>query len=187
LPRLAGSGTEVETCARLWPSATTLIGARAVPEELSRQLAHAPAVVHLATHVVPAPDLPAENLLALGAGPRHAPAFLGPEWIGAHRLPGSLVVMTGCRSGSGSISASEGLMGLTRAWLRAGAGRVLSTYWPMLDDGGALVTEFYRQLLHHGNSSAEALRLAQVTMLRQGDWRADPKYWAAYFLIGYPE
>jgi len=95
--------------------------------------------------------------------------------------------MNGCRSGSGVISAGEGLMGLTRAWLRAGASRVLSTYWPTLDDGGALTSEFYRQLTTNRFSTAEALRRAQLAMIAHGDLRADPRYWAAYFLIGYPD
>jgi CHAT domain-containing protein len=187
LSRLAASAAEVDACAKLWPSTQILMGERAVPEELSRELARGPAAVHMAIHVVPAPDSPNENLVALGGGPRGQPAFVGPEWIGAHRLPGTLVVMNGCRSGSGVVSAGEGLMGLTRAWLRAGASRVLSTYWPTLDDQGALAAAFYRELLHNGVSAAEALRQAQLSMIAHTDWRADPQYWAAYFLIGYPE
>ena len=67
------------------------------------------------------------------------------------------------------------------------ASRVLSTYWPTLDDGGALTSEFYRQLTTNRFSTAEALRRAQLAMIAHGDWRADPRYWAAYFLIGYPD
>lgn len=187
LTRLAGSAAEVETCSRLWPSSELLTGARAVPDELSQSLQRPPAAVHLAIHVVPAPDAPRENLVALGGGPHGRPAFIGPEWIGAQRLPGTLVVMNGCRSGSGVVAAGEGLMGLTRAWLRAGASRVLSTYWPTLDDGGALAAAFYRQLVGERVTTAEALRRAQLSMISQSDWHSDPQYWAAYFLIGYPE
>ena len=107
LTRLAGSAAEIGACARYWPSADLLLGERAVPAELTRSLASAPVAVHLAVHVVPAPDSPGENLVALGGGPHGRPSFVGPEWIGAHRLPGSLVVMNGCRSGSGFISAGE--------------------------------------------------------------------------------
>ena len=78
-------------------------------------------------------------------------------------------------------------MGLTRAWLRAGASRVVSTYWPTQDDGGQLTAAFYRELIGAHASTPEALRRAQVAMIRQTGWRADPQYWAAYFLIGYPE
>ena len=66
-------------------------------------------------------------------------------------------------------------MGLTRAWLRAGASRVVSTYWPTLDDGGALAAAFYRHLLQDAASTAEALRLAQLEMIEQPGWRADPR------------
>ena len=187
LARLPGSDAELRACARYWESAEILLGGRATPVEFSSALAKSPSVVHLAIHVVPAPDAPQENLLALGASPEGRSTFVGPEWIGAHRLPGSLVVMNGCRSGSGLVTAGEGLMGLTRAWLRAGAARVLSTYWPTLDDGGAFTDEFYRQLTQGGLSTAEALRRAQLTMIAQPDWRSGPQYWAAYFLIGYPD
>ncbi len=187
LARLPGSDAELRACARNWESTEILLGGRATPAEFSSALAKSPSVVHLAIHVVPAPDAPQENLLALGAGPEGRPSFVGPEWIGAHRLPGSLVVMNGCRSGSGLVTAGEGLMGLTRAWLRAGAARVLSTYWPTLDDGGAFTNEFYRQLTQGGLSTAEALRRAQLMMIAQPDWRSGPQYWAAYFLIGYPD
>jgi CHAT domain-containing protein len=186
LTRLASSEAEVRACARYWTSQETLLGERAMPDVVSQQLGRSPAVIHLALHVVPAPDSARENMVALGAGLEGRPAYVGTEWIGAHRLPGSLVVMNGCRSGSGVISAGEGLMGLTRAWLRAGASRVLSTYWPTLDDGGALTSEFYRQLTTNRFSTAEALRRAQLAMIAHGDWRADPRYWAAYFLIGSP-
>ncbi len=187
LPRLPGSDAELRACARYWESAEILLAERATPVEFSRALAKSPSVVHLAIHVVPAPDAPQENLLALGAGPEGRPSYVGPEWIGAHRLGGGLVMMNGCRSGSGLVTAGEGLMGLTRAWLRAGAARVVSTYWPTVDDGGAFTTEFYRLLTREGLSTAEALRRAQLTMIAQPDWRSGPQYWAAYFLIGYPD
>lgn len=187
LSRLPGSGPEVAACASFWPSSETLTGSRATPHQLARALRDPPAAIHLAIHVVAAPDAPNENLIALGAGENGEPSYVGPEWIGAQRLTGSLVMMNGCRSGGGTILAGEGLMGLTRAWLRAGASRVVSTYWPTVDDAGALAQVFYRQLTTGGRTTAEALRLAQMSMIAQSDWRADPDYWAAYFLIGYPE
>ena len=187
LPRLPGSGREVTACASLWPSSETLTGSRATRLQFAKALRDQPAVIHLAIHVVPAPDAPSENLIALGAGLDGEPSYVGPEWIGAQRLAGSLVMMNGCRSGAGTILAGEGLMGLTRAWLRAGASRVVSTYWPTVDDAGMLAEAFYRQLTTGGHTTAESLRLAQVSMIAQADWRADPDYWAAYFLIGYPE
>ncbi len=115
LPRLAGSGPEVLACASFWPSSETLLGPRATLAEFAHALRNPPAAIHLAIHVVAAPDAPNENLIALGAGPYGQPSYIGPEWIGAQRLPGGLVMMNGCRSGAGTVLAGEGLIGLTRA------------------------------------------------------------------------
>ncbi len=71
--------------------------------------------------------------------------------------------------------------------MRAGASRVVSTYWPTVDDAGALAQVFYRQFTTGGHTTAEALRRAQMSMIAQPGWRSDPDYWAAYFLVGYPE
>ena len=187
LARLAGSGAEVEQCSRQWPSSRILAGPDANPVRLSHALSEFPyAAIHLAVHVVPAPDAPQENLVALSLDADGRPTYIGPEWIGARRVGQSLVVMNGCRSGSGTVTG-EGLMGLTRAWLRAGATRVLSTYWPTNDNGGTFAREFYNQFLSRKLTHAEALRQAQLTMAQSTDWRANPRHWAAYFLTGYPE
>lgn len=187
LARLAGSGAEIEQCARQWPVSYTLSGPEAAPVQLANALSRSSyAAIHLAVHVVPAPDAPQENLVALSLDPAGRPSYIGPEWIGARRVDHSLVVMNGCRSGSGTITG-EGLLGLTRAWLRAGATRVLSTHWPTNDNGGTFPREFYRQFLSRKLTHAEALRQTQLTMAASRDWRADPRHWAAYFLSGYPE
>lgn len=187
LARLAGSGAEVEQCAKEWPASRILSGPEATPDQFSTALSDSPyAAIHLAVHVVPAPDAPRENLIALSLAPAGRPSYVGPEWIGARRIDQSLVVMNGCRSGSGAVTG-EGLLGLSRAWLRAGATRVLSTLWPTNDNGGAFAREFYRRFRRDRLTHAEALRQTQLTMAASTDWRADPRHWAAYFLTGYPE
>ncbi|MCC6538202.1 MAG: CHAT domain-containing protein [Bryobacterales bacterium] len=186
LPRLPGSAAELEACVRASNGPRTLLtGATASQEQVAAQLKRAPAVVHLALHVVPDPATSADNLVALSLNSRGAPELIGPEWIAAQSLPGSFVFMNGCRSGTGTVSRTEGLLGLTRGWLRAGASRVLSTYWPTRDDGGQFASEFYRHRARLADE-AEALHQTQVAMIALGGWQADPDYWAAYFLIGYP-
>ena len=96
--------------------------------------------------------------------------------------------MSGCSSGSGEILPGEGIRGLTRAWLRAGAHNVAATLWPTPDHSGELLQSFYRHLgsvTEEGFSEApeKALRLAQIDMLRSRTWRSRPGYWAAYFVV----
>jgi CHAT domain-containing protein len=50
--------------------------------------------------------------------------------------------MSGCRAGAADAIASEGLLGLSRAWLAAGASSVLATQWPMPDDSGEMWDSF---------------------------------------------
>lgn len=186
LPRLPGSAAEVEACTRAWAGVPTLLtGTAASRQLLAAQFGRAPAVVHLALHVVPDPSASADSLVALSLDARGSPELIGPEWIAAQNLPGSFVFMNGCRSGRGTVSRTEGLLGLTRGWLHAGASRVLSTYWPTRDDAGLFAGEFYRHLAHWSDE-AEALHRTQVDMIARGGWHSDPDYWAAYFLIGYP-
>jgi len=77
------------------------------------------------------------------------------------------------------------LLGLTRAWLVAGARSVIASAWPTPDTNGALFQSLYRHLAARPEAGpAEALRAAQLEMIRSGDWRANPRYWGAYFAMG---
>ncbi len=187
LPRLPGSAAELAACIRTVTGRPTLLtGASATREHFSAQLGLAPAVVHLALHVVPDPAASADSLVALSLDAHGAPELIGPEWISAQNLPGSFVFMNGCRSGSGTVSRTEGLLGLTRGWLRAGVSRVLSSYWPTRDDGGLFAAEFYKRRAASLFDEAAALQQTQTAMIASQGWQSDPDYWAAYFLIGYP-
>lgn len=204
LPRLVGTRAEVEAVSQIWAAsgrpARQWLGSDA--SESSRALVPAaPAVLHFAAHVVLLQSAPAapsagyawlrrpgEIGIAIGLGPQGEDRFLTPEAIAALRLPGSLVVMNGCSSGRAEALPGAGLLGLTRAWLAAGADAVVATLWPTADDADGFFPEFYREYvrgLDAGRSSpATALRSAQLAALRSTTWRAHPRYWAAYFVIG---
>jgi len=96
-----------------------------------------------------------------------------------------VVVLSGCHSSTGDVLPGTGLLGLTRAWLTAGASTVVASQWPTPDDSGPLFDTFYSSLgPQRSVSPGEALRRAQVAMIRAGGWRARPRYWAAYFVVG---
>jgi CHAT domain-containing protein len=77
------------------------------------------------------------------------------------------------------------LLGLTRAWLMAGAHSVISSNWATPDESGALFGALYRNLSGEpGSSPAAALRAAQLEMIRSAGWRAKPSFWGAYFVVG---
>jgi CHAT domain-containing protein len=191
LPRLAGSGREVRACLRAWGRGGAILeGLDAGWEDLVAEIRRRrPGAIHLATHYVVSPAQPRQALLALGLSRRGEWQYIGAEQIAALRPAPALVVMSGCGSGDGRTVAGEGRVGLARAWLRSGARAVAATYWPTPDDPGALPEEFYRQLQRPNPDGApvrpaEALRRAQLEMIRRGSWTAEPRYWASYFLAG---
>jgi CHAT domain-containing protein len=184
LNRLPGSGTEVETCSREWspdrPMAL-LEGGSATRSSFVNSISGEPAVIHLATHVL-AGEGRAQAFLAFSLGPDRQPELLATSDVAALRVPGSLVVMTGCSSGAGDAVAGAGLLGLTRAWLVAGANQAVATTWAVRDRGGDLLPSFYKYW--KATSPAEALRRSQLDMLRSRTWQAAPGYWASYQLTG---
>jgi CHAT domain-containing protein len=187
LGRLVGSGPEVELSARNWTGASgrgniVLRGADALRSRFVDLAGRRPAVIHLATHVLAPPGGPDHAMIAFGAGPAGEPEFLSASEIATMRVPGALVVLSGCETGAGSIRPGAGLLGLTRAWQLAGANAVVATAWPVADSTGAIFASFYRNLGDAG--PAEALERSQIEMLRSGTWRARPSYWAAYQLSG---
>jgi CHAT domain-containing protein len=175
----------VEACARAWNGgATLLVGADASREKLRAELQRSPAVVHFATHIVGSPDASRDGLIALSLTDRNEAELLAPLEISRWKMGGGLVVLNGCHSAAGN-RAWSGLMGLTRAWLSAGARSVVASLWDTPDDTGSLFRTFYNNLRGQSNQNAvAALRLAQLEMIRSGDWRSHPRYWGAYFVVG---
>jgi CHAT domain-containing protein len=143
-------------------------------------------VIHLATHVLfPSPSRE-EGLIAFGLGDSRAaaaePEFITTSQIAGLRVPGALVVVTGCATGTGEAHDSAGLLGLTRAWLMAGASTVISTAWRVEDNSGALFARFYYHLRNH--SAAEALQLSQREVAHSRTGRLAPASWASYQVTG---
>jgi CHAT domain-containing protein len=184
--RLVGSAAEVDLSAQSWNSgsSTTVLlkGADAQREIFLAMLDRAPSVVHLATHVLSDFGERGDAFIVFGLGAGSEAEFLNTSEVAALHVPGSLIVMTGCETGKGETRAGTGLLGLTRAWLLAGAGAVLSTGWPVKDSNGEIFASFYRSL--RDASAAEALRRSQVEMIGSGTWRAAPAYWASYQVTG---
>ncbi len=191
LDRLVESGEEVEASARSWMAGsgtrTLLKGGEASRAKFLRSLERRPAVIHLATHVLAAAGNREQGFVAfsLASSPARgspAPEYLNTSEIAGLSVPSALVVMTGCASGTGEARAGAGLLGLTRAWLMAGASAVVSTTWPVEDASGEIFARFYHHL--QDQSVAEALRRSQMEMAHSETWRAAPAYWASYQVTG---
>ncbi|MBI4785334.1 MAG: CHAT domain-containing protein [Oscillatoriophycideae cyanobacterium NC_groundwater_1537_Pr4_S-0.65um_50_18] len=93
-----------------------------------------------------------------------------------------LLVLSACQTAAGDNRATLGLAG---AAVRAGARSTLASLWNIGDRSTAiLMGEFYKELATSKVTKAEALRRAQVTLLKQYPNYSRPGYWAAYVLIG---
>jgi CHAT domain-containing protein len=200
LGRLPGSQREIRSSAKYSGMTHTdlLIGADANLANLTVALAQHPGIVHFAVHVVSPPGHPEQAALALSLGKDNIPELLTRERIASLRVPGSLVVLSGCTSGQGETTPSAGLIGLSRAWLLAGARAVVVSNWPTPDDSGRFFDVFYSQLSSsHLFSSqlpealsgslakrvARALQQAQLQMQQHGGYGSAPAFWAAYSIV----
>src|SRR5207237_9843489 len=95
----------------------------------------------------------------------------------------NLVVLSACDTGRGRITG-DGVIGLSRSLISAGAISVVVSLWSVPDDSTAsLMTEFYRQLQHNADK-AQALRQAMLMTMQQDPSSRD---WAAFTLIGEAE
>ena len=116
--------------------------------------------------------------------------FLTAHEIFRMSIPADLVVLSACETGKGRIYRTEGIVGLTRAFMFAGAPRVVCSLWKVDDEATqALMVRFY-ELWNpkdgsEGLSAAAALGQAQAHVRSQERW-AHPYYWAAWVLWGLP-
>jgi len=110
--------------------------------------------------------------------------FLRAGEIARLALPADLVVLSACRTGLGHEIRGEGLVGLTQAFLTAGASRVMVSLWDVDDQATArLMGRFYQNLLQEHFSPAAALKEAQVWMWLQPRWNS-PNYWGGFVVQG---
>jgi CHAT domain-containing protein len=115
---------------------------------------------------------------------RQQPGLLTANEIYNLKLPAELVVLSACQTGLGKEFRGEGLVGLTRGFMYAGAARVVVSLWSVNDKATSeLMQRFYRGVLKEGQRPAAALRSAQIEMWKQSQFQA-PYYWAAFVLQG---
>ncbi len=185
--RLWGSGVEIRSAARTWnaPVTVLLTGPEANKSHFWREISRRPSIIHFASHILEEPDAKKTGWIALSLNGRGESEFISPAEISARSVPAELVVLSGCSSGSAEVRTASGLMGLTRAFIAAGAGNVLATRWPARDDNGEFLALFYQKLRESPEEGpARALQQARREVIRYGDWRSEPAFWASYFVTG---
>ena len=189
LPRLPYTRREARAIAGALPRARARV---ALDFEASQDTVADPDLeryrfVHFATHGLlnsAHPELSGLVFSLVDSKGRPQDGFLTTAAIFNLRLSADLVVLSGCRTALGKEIRGEGLVGMTRAFMYAGAPRVLASLWAVDDVATAqLMTSLYRRLLAGGSSPAAALRRAQLSLKKEARFR-HPYYWAGFQLQG---
>jgi len=144
-------------------------------------------IVHFATHGLinnQYPDLSGVVLSLVDEQGKPQNGFLRLYDIYNLKLNADLVVLSACQTALGKEIKGEGLVGLTRGFMYAGAPRVVASLWRIDDRATAdIMRRFYEGMLKDGLPPAAALRAAQISMVRDKRWQS-PHYWAAFTLQG---
>jgi len=189
LPRLFASRNEAKAILALAPASS---GYGAFDFDASRERAMEAElkhyrVLHFATHGLlntSRPQLSGVVLSLYDSRGNERDGFLRLNQIYNLNLGSELVVLSACSTALGQDVKGEGLIGLTRGFMYAGARQVIASLWKVDDEATAeLMTIFYRNLLREKMSAPKALRAAQVELQSQARWRS-PYYWGAFVLQG---
>lgn len=203
LPRLPGARKEAVAITRqLQASQVLSLNGAAATESAVRAQAPARSILHFAAHTVVRDDDPFASYLALGrsSGAEDADGVLTAQDVYGLNLPADLVVLSACRSASGTV-AGDGVATFARAFLYSGAASLIASVWEVADEpSNRLLPAFYRDWLG-GATKAAALRQAQLRLLadlRGGRVRVTtaigpvpvpehPVFWAGFALFGEPD
>jgi CHAT domain-containing protein len=184
LPSLPASEQEARRIASLYADQSPLTGKDATDAAFER-LAPAFDILHFAGHAVVVGDAPQLSHLVLASDGRSDGAVFATE-IARWKLSRTrLVVLSGCNTADGKLSATEGTSSLARAFFAAGVQSVVSSLWAIEDEDTAdFFTAFHSRLVR-GDSPSVALRETQIKWLGDGPVPAHPiRSWAPFQLFG---
>jgi len=143
-------------------------------------------VIHIATHGLLDAERPQFTGLVFSlVGNKTSDGFLRSDEVFNLSFNGPLVMLSACETGLGKEKRGEGIIGLTRAFMYAGAPTVGVSLWSVADQSTAdLMTNFYKRLLAAPDvSPSTAMRAAQMDMIVSKRYSA-PFYWAPFVLVG---
>ena len=195
LARLAGTRTEAEQIVKLAKTSGTQadvwLDLDASEDNLETRDVSKYRVLHIATHGLLNAERPQFTGLVLTlVGNKSQDGFLRTDEVFNLRLGSPLVMLSACETGLGKEKRGEGVMGLTRAFMYAGAPTVGVSLWSVADKSTAeLMTDFYKRLLatpsasSSGVSASAAMRAAHLAMISGKKYSA-PFYWAPFVLVG---
>jgi CHAT domain-containing protein len=143
-------------------------------------------LLHFATHGIVDENSPELSRVFLQSSNEGEDGNLFAGEIYNLELNANLVTLSACQTGLGKISKGEGVIGLSRALIYAGAKNVMVSFWSVADNSTSeLMQNFYKLVLENNTDPySENLRRAKLNLMKKGEYSA-PYYWAPFILIGF--
>ena len=191
IPRLQASRDEANAIAKVLHSEDSQLLEVALDFSASRELVLRDGLtrfrlLHFATHGLVDPRRPEMSGLILSLidrNGRRQDGYLRLGDIYKMKLSADLVVLSSCESALGKDLEAEGIIGLPRGFLYAGAKSVIASLWKVNDEATAKLMAALYTRIQKGETPSSALRGAQLEMLQDRQW-SNPYYWAAFALQG---
>jgi len=187
---LPGTRAEVASIEALIPDGTTLTGVDASEKRIKQMSRDGTlarfGVIHFATHGIAVPEAPDLSALVLSLGESEGAedGYLTMREIAGLKLNADFVNLSACETGMGRILGGEGVVGLSEAFLNAGANSLSVSLWQVSDEGTQkFMTELYRAVKERGLSYARAMTEVKRSFLRSGPFK-EPFYWAPFVYYG---
>lgn len=185
LNELPGTEKEVATIANLFPGNSKLVKFADANETMikSKELGNYN-YLHFATHGIVDEASPESSRIFLSASATEDGNLYAGEIYNLN-LNANLAVLSACQTGLGKISKGEGVIGLSRALIYAGAKNIIVSFWSVADESTAeLMTNFYQTLMKENHEDfKKSLQQAKLKLISEGNYAA-PFYWAPFILIG---
>jgi CHAT domain-containing protein len=177
---LPAAEKEVEMIKEVFPTARILTRQEA-SEASAKSLAQEYNIIHFASHGEYIPEAPLASSIRLSSGNGENGKLEAGE-IFDMDINADLVVTSACQTAIGQIGKGDEIVGLTRAFIYAGARSVLGSLWNISDEATAsLMMEFYRNM--RSLDESEALRQAQLKMINSKEYNS-PFFWAPFYMTG---
>ena len=141
--------------------------------------------LHFATHGVVHESKPELSKIFLKSGDQEDGSLFSGE-IYNLQIDAQLVTLSACETGLGKLEKGEGIVGLSRALVYAGAKNLIVSLWQVADESTSkLMVKFYENYLYAEQPSfTGALRAAKLALIESGD-NPHPYYWSPFVLVGY--
>lgn len=188
LSPLPGTNEEVNNIGALFnqasAKATIITNEQAREERMKSDELKKFDIVHLATHGIVDEANPELSKIFLKAG-NSEDGYLYSGEIYNLKLNAQLVTLSACQTGLGKIAKGEGVIGLSRALIYAGAQNIMVSFWSVADESTALLMEdFYTNTMQTKSTFTQSLQQVKIKMLNSKAYHS-PYYWAPFVLIGF--